>query len=478
MKPNVLFILLDAVSADKFYGNKKTSVTPNIDSLIKKGTYFSQAITTAPSTIPSVASLLTSLYAFECVIKDKNMFTMNQKVKSHIQNFADYGYHTHATFQDVIIFLGLGKIFENAEPYPVSLKLWNGLGQITIDKLHSKDFKEPWFYYLHVYDLGNTGDPIEQRIRDGSPEIRDKKFGSNYYERTISAMDVWLGKILQHVNLENTLVVITSDHGSETAYHDEELEKIHDKNIQKRTYETGQIFKISHKIALKFPKPLLPLRKKLSGMYKNRSHDVVKQRMRPELEKIGKQKLSPYRRRLLEKSAWGTASLYDERVRVPLLFVGCGVPSGQIISQQVTSVNTLPTIAELVGLENEKIGHGISLVPLIKGKKLQELPVFIEYGANMPIFMADTVIGIRTSQYKYFRDKDDPKKKVHLFDLENDPLEENNIAEKMTEVVEKMENYLKNLHGDNRFDYEETDEKTDNAEAKKVEMELRKLGYV
>ena len=35
MKPNVLFILLDAVSADKFYGNKKTSVTPNIDSLIK-----------------------------------------------------------------------------------------------------------------------------------------------------------------------------------------------------------------------------------------------------------------------------------------------------------------------------------------------------------------------------------------------------------------------------------------------------------
>ena len=233
MKPNVLFILLDAVSADKFYGNKKTSVTPNIDSLIKKGTYFSQAITTAPSTIPSVASLLTSLYAFECVIKDKNVFTINQKVKSHIQNFADYGYHTYATFQDVIIFLGLGEIFENTEPYPVSLKLWNGLGQIAIDKLHSKDFKEPWFYYLHVYDLGNTGDPIEQRIRDGSPEIRDKKFGSNYYERTISAMDVWLGKILQHVNLENTLVVITSDHGSETAYHDEELEKIHDKNIQK-----------------------------------------------------------------------------------------------------------------------------------------------------------------------------------------------------------------------------------------------------
>ena len=48
----------------------------------------------------------------------------------------------------------------------------------------------------------------------------------------------------------------------------------------------------------------------------------------------------------------------------------------------------------------------------------------------------------------------------------------------MTEVIEKMENYLKNLHGDSRFDYEETDEKTDNAEAEKVERELRRCGYI
>jgi len=478
LKPNILFILLDGVRSDKFYGAKKTSITPNIDSLIKKGTYFSQAISTAPSTIPSVASLITSLYPFECIIKDKNVYAINQKVKSHIQNFVDNGYHTYATFQDAIIFSGLGKFFENVETYPVSSKLWNGLGQNVIDKLNSKDFNEPWFYYLHLYDLHAMADPIEQRISDGSPEIRDKKFGDNYYERIISAMDVWLGKILQHVNLENTLVVITSDHGLETGDHDEELEKIHDKNIQKRTYETGQIFKISHKVALSFPKSLMPLRKKLSNMYKNRSREVLKQRMQPELEKIAKQELSPYRRRLLEKSAWGNPSIYDERMRVPLLFVGYGLPSGQIISQQVTSVNTLTTIAELVGLENKKIGHGTSLVPLIEGKKLDEFPAFIEYAVNNPNFVADTVIGIRTSQYKYFRDKDDPKKKVHLFDLENDPLEENNIAEKIPDVVEKMENSLKKLHGDSGFDYEEADKIMNEDEAKKVEMELRKLGYV
>ena len=30
----------------------------------------------------------------------------------------------------------------------------------------------------------------------------------------ISGIDFWIGKILQKINLENTLVVLTSDHGN------------------------------------------------------------------------------------------------------------------------------------------------------------------------------------------------------------------------------------------------------------------------
>jgi len=478
LKPNILFILLDGVRADKFYGEKKTSITPTIDSLIKKGTYFSQAISTAPSTAPSIASLTTSLYPFECIIKDKNIFTINPKIKSHIKNLMNNGYHTYAIFQDAITFLGLEQVFENVETYPVSSKLWNGLGQKIIDKLDSKNMNDPWFFYLHLYDMHLMAYPIEHRLREGPNEISDEKFGINYYERIISAIDVWLGKILQHVNTTNTLVVITSDHGLETGDHDKELEKIHDKNIQKRKYETGKLFKISHKVASGFPKPLLPLRKKLSNMYKNRSREILKQRMEPELDKITKQNISPYRRRLLEKSVWGNPSIYDERIRIPLLFAGYGVPSEQIISQQVTSIDTLPTIAELVGLKNEKIGHGKSLVPLIEGKKLQEFPVFIEYAVNNPNFIADTVIGIRTSQYKYFRDKDNQNEKVHLYDLEKDPLEENNIFEEKPEIVKKMERSLMKLKSDTGFDYQEQEEIMSEADANKVEMELRKLGYV
>ena len=43
-KPNIFFLLIDSFRSDKFYGNAKTSITPNLDSLIKDGVYFTQTI--------------------------------------------------------------------------------------------------------------------------------------------------------------------------------------------------------------------------------------------------------------------------------------------------------------------------------------------------------------------------------------------------------------------------------------------------
>ena len=42
MKPNILFLLIDTFRADKFSGKGKTSKTPNLDSLITNGAYFSR----------------------------------------------------------------------------------------------------------------------------------------------------------------------------------------------------------------------------------------------------------------------------------------------------------------------------------------------------------------------------------------------------------------------------------------------------
>ena len=55
MKPNILFLLIDSLRADKCFGDKKTSITPNLDSLIKNGTYFSQTICSAPVKIQAIS---------------------------------------------------------------------------------------------------------------------------------------------------------------------------------------------------------------------------------------------------------------------------------------------------------------------------------------------------------------------------------------------------------------------------------------
>ena len=43
-KTNILFLVLDGFRGDLCYGKKKTSKTPNIDKLIKNGTYFQTTI--------------------------------------------------------------------------------------------------------------------------------------------------------------------------------------------------------------------------------------------------------------------------------------------------------------------------------------------------------------------------------------------------------------------------------------------------
>ena len=52
--------------------------------------------------------------------------------------------------------------------------------------------------------------------------------------------------------------------------------------------------------------------------------------------------------------------------------------------------------------------------PLFSDLELEELPIFIESSVNVTKSRNSNVIGIRTSDFKYFRDKDDQKKNLNL----------------------------------------------------------------
>ena len=80
MKSNILFIVIDGLTLEKFYSKEKTSKTPNIDSLIKKGTFFTQTIAPGTVTIPSMSGIFTAMHPYECLVLDQTILRFNQKI--------------------------------------------------------------------------------------------------------------------------------------------------------------------------------------------------------------------------------------------------------------------------------------------------------------------------------------------------------------------------------------------------------------
>ena len=476
MKPNILFLLIDGLRSDKCHGDKKTSVTPHIDSLIENGVYFNQTISAAPVTWASLSSLFTGLYASEAVILNNEIFTINQKRKNYVQHLKEIGYTTYAFVPKAEEIWEQGRIFEeNVYKYPYTDTLFNGNGKLIIEKLKKNSLKEPWFYYMHFYDLYET---TNFEIDDaGSKELSDKKYGDSKYERVLSAMDVWIGKILENVDLNNTLVVLTADHATQRGDYDSNLEDYasYCQNIR-TSWEPNSISKSVASVK-KVPKILQPMKKLISKLYSKRRRRIIKDRIQPEIEKIENEDLTPYYKRLKKSAAMMIFETFDDRFRIPLCFSGYGITSKHIISDQVRSIDIFPTIMDIINSPNMRNIHGRSLLPYLLGEKMNEVPALMESIPSTTLAYTMNYVGIRTSEYKYFRDRNKTTKNIHLYDLVKDPLEEKNLADELPDVVQKMENKLTEMQGQKFSDYEKSNELSDD-EAQRVEKELRKLGYI
>ena len=462
IKPNILFLLLDSFRADKISGPDKNSLTPNFDYIKKNGVFFDHAISSSDGSILSYAGLFSGKHPFKTGMRSSKL-TKLIDTTSYLEFLKNHGYKLYGDIPKADFLLEIiPPDFENNEVITTTgLKEFKEESRrMTLDRLNSK-MKEPWLFLMHAGDLHF---PIT------NPKgFQDEKFGSDNYEKQVSAIDYWLGQVLEKVDLKKTLVVITGDHGSY-------IQSLNKESLNIDFQDRGDLQMKIGEISNRFPKFLEPLKLSLFLTRENIS------RKRKE-KKIKDLNLKPHEvRGLLHQRSDPERLLFDEKIRVPLFMIGPKVDQGMTISQQVRLIDVFPTICEIIGIpdKDEKI-DGVSLYPLLENRKIGNLVAYMESSPAIVIKVV-IVIGIRTDKYKYFRNRYDSNKNIHLYDLENDPYEDNNIADRDKKIVEEMEDILKKII--NGFSLEKgcrlenVDDDLGTEETGIVEKELKKMGYV
>ena len=440
MRPNIFLLTIDSLRFDKTFGESKSSVTPNLDSLIRKSTCFTQAICTADQTGLSLGSLFTSLYPFKSGI---SYFKFDHDVPNYLNLLHSENYHLHSFVPDLSFFKKLTKNFEKNEYYVYNnrenwLQLV-GFGNQILEKL--EQMHKPWFYFVHLMDLRPPYYLPPEFDKDG--------FGDTKYDRMLSYIDSWIGKFLEKIDLEKTILVLSSDHGDYIPVLEEDLNQIKIPKVLKKTKKIIPNI-ISEPILFKL----------------QRTRKYI------ELKKLKKNMTQQQFRTLQGR---GDEFLFDELVRIPFILTGSGVPSNLIIEKQVRQVDIFPTLCELIGASND-LGsiNGRSLIPLLNKQSLTEEPAYIESGSATAKKLGK-VIGIRTSNYKYLRSRRDFTKNITLYDLKNDPNETKNIASLNPQIVKEMEKILQKITDSSTMHDLPSITKD---ESKKIESELRKLGYL
>ena len=471
VNPNILFLVIDGLRSDKCLGPKKTSKTPNLDNILNQGIIFPNTICAGYTTIPSMSSIFTSLHAHECIINDNNSFDLNPNLENYISYLRNINYETFAFVPSSLNVSRLPSLFEkNVEFSEKDEIISRGLDKKILDYFNSVKLKKKWFCYLHIYDL--YVNYVLELDENENQSVNSKEYGNNRYERILSSLDSFIGRLFSQVDLDNTIFALFGDHGNDRGAYTEEidkfvLEKHHPKNflLEKRS----KINKIT-------PNFLKPLGKKI---VKSQIDSIRKTNINQITTKL--EKFSRYEKRLIQHASSGESHVYDDRCRVPFVLILPESKMKRKINEQITTLDIFPTIFDFIGYSEYNLdAKGNSLLPLIDGKDNQKKYALVDNIGNSPFTnnsITNQIIGIRTNNFKYFRKKNNKNEYVHLFNLIVDPLEEKNVQKNHQEIIKELEDVLTSIEPNGKFELSKINLKNskESEEAKKL---LKDLGYI
>lgn len=507
MKSNILFILIDSLRADKFYQENSNNVT--INNLIQRGIYFSNAFSSSDYTITGYGSIFTSRYPINAGLTGMNYHKIFSKNPNFISLLKENGYHTYTTMDNSFQNLGFSSYFENDDQgYDrVKINLFEGLDKIIIDKIKSGELKEPWFYFIHLDDLH-----IPIRV---PKKFQSKKY-SERYDIVVSKIDSWLNEILKNIDLTKTLVIITSDHGDYMLSIDDAK-----KNNISSTIKT----KLRKKVPTKSYNFLSEIKQDIKKQ--------VDETMSDDINKRTLNSRTAERRYLYDDvihipllfvgNNISSSSIITELVRnvdiFPTIWDLLQLPK---INFEIDGRSLIPIIDRKkleempIYLENTVFATGQQVISSCVGLRTSKYKYFRRLSESNPSQevkiwwdkISDSEFNsLKSNQYFSSITKKIPWKKltsdqqervtayynsnipsnvvpklqstledIHLFNLEEDPNEINNLAMLETETSSKLEKNLIKIREKllKEFKIPEMDDE----ETKKVQKELKKLGYI
>ena len=238
-RPNILFCIMDDASPHMSAYGWDWVNTPHFDRLASEGILFTNAYTPNAKCAPSRANIITGRNSWQLEEAANHVCNFPAKFKTFPEALREYGYVTAKT----------GKGWAPGNPGTVDGKTRRLIGQTVrnskmepwADGMSSKDYAsdfeyflehketgKPWFFWYgahephrrYAYGSGRaSGKALEniERVPSFWPDTDTVRNDMLDYALEIEYADWHLGRMIESLEkrgqLENTIVVMTSDHG-------------------------------------------------------------------------------------------------------------------------------------------------------------------------------------------------------------------------------------------------------------------------
>lgn len=162
--------------------------------------------------------------------------------------------------------------------------------------------------------------------------------------------------------------------------------------------------------------------------------------------------------------------LYDATVHVPLIIAGPGIPAGEVIAQQVRSIDIMPTILAFLDLSPGKEAQGLDLLPLIqKGQPLATDTAYLETLYPRTYMGWSELRAVRTNQWKFIL-----APRPELYNLKEDPSEAANVESREPVIASRLDAQLWSIIGRDK----QNEKVVSSPMNEQTREDLASLGYV